>query len=185
MQKVALTLSMLLAVALGPLTSTNAQADDGYPPITKVEKLYANEDFRGKPAPELVVKKWLTGKAPKTKGKVVLIDFWATWCPPCRELISELNDYHSKFGKDLVIIGISDETPAEVKTFMKTHPMKYNVAVDPGKETKSKIGITGIPHVLLISPDNIVRWQGTPGSPEDSLTEAKIAQVISASKSKE
>jgi thiol-disulfide isomerase/thioredoxin len=55
-------------------------------------------------APDLVVEKWLT-KKPNTKGKFVLIDFWATWCAPCRRAIPDLNKFQKRFKKDLVIIG--------------------------------------------------------------------------------
>ena len=47
-------------------------------------------------APALVVEKWLTDE-PATQGKYVLIEFWATWCPPCRKSIPKLNEFHQKF----------------------------------------------------------------------------------------
>jgi thiol-disulfide isomerase/thioredoxin len=156
-------------------------AADQYPPVVTEKKLYAGNDIRGQKAPQLQVQRWLTGAAPDTANKVVLIDFWATWCPPCRELIPELNGYQKKFGKDLVVIGISDEDADTIKDFMKSHEMKYNVAVDPEARMKNRIGVSGIPHVIIISPDNVVRWQGFPGSSEDPLTEEKVAQVIKAS----
>src|SRR4051812_13554317 len=60
------------------------------------KRLWAKSVLNQK-APELVVEKWLTEK-PDTKGKFVLIDFWATWCPPCRKAIPELNAFKKKFG---------------------------------------------------------------------------------------
>lgn len=175
-----------LAVAVGALVlfGTAAYAVDSYPPAVKEKELYAENDFRGKEAPKLEVAEWLTGAAPNIDKKVVLIDFWATWCPPCRELIPELNDYQKKFADDLVVIGISDESAEKVKSFMKSTEFGYSVAVDPGKKMKAKIGVTGIPHVMVITPDNIVRWQGFPASDEDPLTEEKLAQIIKASKAK-
>ena len=172
----------ILAMAMTTLLASQALAAGAeYPEYTKKE-LFAKNDLRGGQAPALQVQSWLTGAAPDTKGKVVLIDFWATWCPPCRALIPELNQYKRKFGDDLVIIGISDEPEARVKTFMEKERMEYNVAVDPSAKMKHEIGISGIPNVLVISPDNVVRWQGFPGVASDRLTEEKISQIITASK---
>lgn len=59
-------------------------------------------------APELKVAEWVS-KKPDTKGKFVLVDFWATWCGPCRKAIPELNELQKQFKDNLVVIGISDE----------------------------------------------------------------------------
>lgn len=152
-------------------------ASASYPPYVK-KNLYARHDVRGQQAPKIEVSKWLSDSRPDTHGKTVLIDMWATWCPPCRELIPELNKWSSKFKKDLVVVGISDEDADVVKQFMAKQPMKYNVGVDAQKRITEKIGVEGIPHVLVISPDGIVRWQGFPGSAEDPLTESKLAEII-------
>src|SRR3954468_7573765 len=77
------------------------------------KKLWAKSVI-GQKAPEFVVEKWLTAE-PSTKGKFVLIDFWATWCPPCRKAIPELNGFQKKFADKLVVIGVSDETEDSVK----------------------------------------------------------------------
>jgi thiol-disulfide isomerase/thioredoxin len=148
-----------------------------YPkPVDK--NLYA-DDIRGKKAPEFSVDKWITDE-PDRKGKVVLIDFWATWCPPCREAIPELNKLKEKFKDDLVVIGVSDEDAAKIKDFMKSTKMDYSIAVDPGKKMSDSIHVSGIPHVLIISTDGIVRWQGFPFSAEEPLTADIVKQIIDA-----
>lgn len=177
-------LKTILLVALLALSCPATHADGGYPAIITKKELYAKNDLRGKAAPALEVKTWLNGAKPNTTGKVVLIDFWATWCPPCRNLIPELNTFKEKFGDDLVIIGLSDEPEDKLQEFMKSTPIKYSVGTDPEKTMKKSIGVKGIPHVMVISPDNIVRWQGYPAMDEDKLTEEKLAQIIAASKSK-
>jgi len=146
-----------------------------WPPILK-KTLYAS-DFRGKQAPTLFVDEWLTDQ-PKQEGKVLMVDFWATWCGPCRKLIPEVNEYQKKFGNDLVVIGLSGEKADVVKAFAEKTKMDYALGVDPKGRTASKLGIKGIPHVMIVSTDGIVRWQGFPGSDKDPLTAEIIKQII-------
>ena len=157
-------------------------ADDGsgFPPhVTK--KLYAANDLRGKAAPEFAVEKWLT-EQPKTEGKVVLVDFWATWCGPCRKLIPELNELQKTFKDDLVVIGVSDEPAQTVQAFLNAQSVEYAMAVDTQGRMKKQLGVQGIPHVMVISSDGVVRWQGFPGSQEDPLTEKTLRRIIQADK---
>ena len=156
-----------------------------YPPIVTAKNLYAKNDLRGKKAPELVVQQWLSGKAPDTKGKVLVVDYWATWCEPCREFIPEMNAWAKKFEKDAVFVGLSNESAKIVNEFQKTTPMNYHIAIDRKRRMVNALGVQGIPHVMIVSPDGIVRWQGWPGSPEDRLTDKIIEQIIAASKSSE
>ena len=153
----------------------------GYPPIIK-KTLYAENDFRGKLAPKLFVEKWLSGNAPEMAGKVVLVDFWATWCPGCRDLIPELGAWQKKFGKDLVVIGISDEETGKIKAFMRKTPMPYFVGVDRSDTTSKVIGVQSIPQVLVITPDHVVRWQGYPKESSDVLTTEMLEKIIETSK---
>ena len=162
---------------LATLLATGA----GYPKFVK-KTLYASNDLRGGHAPTIEVAKWLTGSAPKTEGKVVLVDMWATWCPSCRDLIPDMNGWSSKFKNDLVVIGISDEDATTVNQFRKHHPMDYNVAVDAKQRLMKKVGVEAVPQVLVITPDHIVRWQGYPGEATDKLTTEKLADIIQESK---
>lgn len=155
-----------------------------YPPVVTAKKLYAKNDYRGKKAPEFVVGEWIHKGNPNMKGKVVVVDFWATWCGPCKALIPEMNKWAKKFEKDVVFIGISDEAKETVTKFQQGTPMNYPQALDSQKRMSKALGVEGIPHVMVISPDGIVRWQGFPGSSEDPLTEEKIQQVIDASKAR-
>lgn len=139
------------------------------------KKLWA-KSFLNQQAPELVVKEWVT-KAPKTKGKFILIDFWATWCGPCRKAIPELNIFAEKFKKDLVVIGLSDET--KEKVLKMTEPeIKYYSALDSTATTKNAYEVKGIPHLVLISPKGVVVWEGFPLLEEHELTEAKLEELI-------
>ncbi len=171
-----------LIAAYKPAEGDAAPAADagGYPPAPK-KNLYAKNDLRGQAAPALAVEQWLTAQ-PSTQGKVVLIDFWATWCGPCRKAIPELNQFQQAFKDDLVIIGISDEPAEKVKAFMETTPIEYAMAIDTAKAMSEQVGVQGIPHALVISTDGIVRWQGFPNSQDDPLTEAVLRRIIDADK---
>jgi thiol-disulfide isomerase/thioredoxin len=155
-------------------------ATDGYPD-KPAKELYAKLDLRGKPAPDFYVEKWLSTE-PSRKGKTVLIDFWATWCPPCRELVPELSQWQKTYKDDLVVIGVSDEEPATLEAFIKAKNVDYAIATDTKQKMNKFLGISGIPHVLLISSDGIVRWQGFPLAKTDPLTEDKLKQVIDTDK---
>lgn len=126
--------------------------------------------------PELKVQQWLTDM-PDTKGKFVLIDFWATWCGPCRKAIPELNALQKEFKNDLVVIGLSDEAPEKVEA-MKTPVIEYYSAIDTQAEMKKQLEVKGIPHVILIDPQGIVRWEGFPLLPGHELTAETIKKLI-------
>ena len=126
--------------------------------------------------PDFVVEKWLTPE-PDRKGKFVLVDFWATWCGPCRKAIPELNSLQKKFADKLVVIGVSDETEDKVRA-MASPKIEYAVAIDSQKRMYNTLEVKGIPHVILMDPTGIVRWEGYPLLEEDPLTEKAVADVI-------
>ncbi len=130
------------------------------------------KSIRGQRAPNLVVSEWLT-PAPEVNGKFVLVDFWATWCGPCRRSIPTLNTLASKFSDKLVVIGISEEPAAEIRR-MADPVMNYAVASDPAGTTYNELQVQAIPHAFLIDPHGIVRFEGNP----HYLTEEIVAQLI-------
>ncbi|HMP84221.1 MAG TPA: TlpA disulfide reductase family protein [Verrucomicrobiota bacterium] len=150
--------------------AANSVADNDEP-VVKVPKLYARS-FINKPAPELVVEKWLTPK-PNTNGKFVLIDFWATWCGPCRQSIPGLNKLANKHKDRMVVIGLSDETEAEVRA-MKSPKIEYSMAIDTQDRMSRAVQVTGIPHALLLDPQGIVRFEGMP----HYLTDAALEKIF-------
>jgi len=130
----------------------------------------------GQKAPEFVVEKWL-GPEPRRDGKWVLIDFWATWCGPCRGAIPHLNEFHQKFGDKLVVIGVSDETEDKVKA-MAEPKIDYFSAIDPQARMKKALEVKGIPHVILVDPQGVIRWEGFPLLDGFELTEKVIQDLV-------
>jgi thiol-disulfide isomerase/thioredoxin len=139
------------------------------------KRLFARS-FINRPAPELIVETWLT-RQPDLRGKMVLVDFWATYCGPCRKAIPEMNAWHHKFGDRLAIIGLSDET-ADVVAAMHTPRIEYFSAVDPQGRTKQEFAVQGIPHVVILDPSGIVRWEGFPFLPGHELTEEVLLRLL-------
>jgi thiol-disulfide isomerase/thioredoxin len=89
------------------------------------------------------------------RGKVVLMNFWATWCPPCRAEIPDLIKLQQKYRDQLVIIGISeDEAPAEtVKAFVADQKMNYPVAMTSAELRKVFRGVSALPTTFVIDKD--------------------------------
>lgn len=145
------------------------------PSHAEEKKMWA-KSFIGKKAPEFVVETWISEK-PDTEGKYILIDFWATWCGPCRKVIPELNAIHKKFKDKLVVIGLSDESTDKVKE-MKSPSIEYYSAVDTQARMKKALEVKGIPHVIIIDPKGIVRWEGYPLLSGHKLTEEVIENLL-------
>ena len=124
----------------------------------------------GQPLPKLGVQ-WLE-KKPDTDGKPMIVEFWATWCPPCRESIPHLNEIYAKYkDKGLQVVGITDEDRAKIMKFEKEVPIEYSVGLDNGGKYAKPFGIQGIPHAVLVDKSGKVVWEGHPMSLKDSQIE--------------
>ena len=80
------------------------------------------------------------------RGKVVLVNFWATWCPPCRKEMPDLEALYEKFApQGLVILGISDEEAGKVEPFIRDRKVTFPVLLDPGRKVNEMFATDGIP----------------------------------------
>jgi thiol-disulfide isomerase/thioredoxin len=140
----------------------------------------------GSKAPPLEVNKFVKGEPVKQfeKGKIYVVEFWATWCGPCRESIPHLTELQKKY-KDVVVIGVSvfESDQARVTPFVKKmgDQMDYRVAVDAvpaggegkaGKMAKGWMeaaGQSGIPTAFVVDGDGVLAWIGHPAGLEKPL----------------
>ena len=80
------------------------------------------------------------------RGKVVLVNFWATWCPPCRKEMPDLETLYDRFSpQGLVILGISDEEAVKVEPFIRERKVTFPVLLDPGRKVNEAFVVEGIP----------------------------------------
>jgi peroxiredoxin len=80
------------------------------------------------------------------RGRVVLVNFWATWCPPCRKEMPDLDALYNKFkDRGFVVLAISDEEAAKVSPFIAERKISYPVLLDPGRKVNDAFIVEGIP----------------------------------------
>ncbi|KAJ3103028.1 hypothetical protein HDU96_009434 [Phlyctochytrium bullatum] len=123
------------------------------------------------------------GPVPAGKKIVTVVEFWATWCGPCRSTIPHLSEVVKRFAKkDVNVVGVTDEQDeAKITAFASQMGMEYPVAIDGRLEAKSKIfrpsGARGIPHAVVIGVDGKVVWMGHPMDPQFESTLAAQAAL--------
>ena len=109
-------------------------------------KLEADDQLRQKADFTLIDLHGKTWRLSELRGKVVLVNFWATWCPPCRKEMPDLEALYNRFkGQGLVILAISDEELGKVQPFIAERKITYPVMLDPGRKVNEMFQVEGIP----------------------------------------
>jgi thiol-disulfide isomerase/thioredoxin len=125
-----------------------------------------------------------SGVVPKSigdlKGRVVLLDFWATWCAPCRVLSPKLSAMQSRYGaQGLTVVGLSTERPDDVTLFAQRTGMKYGVGVDRRAETSQAYTVASLPTLFIIDKRGVVREIEVGYDPtHDAQVEALVKQLL-------
>jgi len=119
------------------------------------------------------------------RGKVVLMDYWATWCGPCRMATPTLQSLHKQYGsKGLAVVGMSVDdarSVSQVKPFMKSYGMTYAVttAPDANQKAANAYKVDGIPSQYLIDKKGVVRWsQAGYSESEKNMLPALIKKLL-------
>ncbi len=128
------------------------------------------------PAPPLFVEKWLTPE-PDGRAKFVLIDFWQTTSPPCRAVIPLLNTIQHDFAGKVAVISITRQSE-EVVRQVNDVKIEHYLAVDTQARMEKTVGVTAAPHVIIIDPHGVIRWEGYPMLQDYELTEKVVADII-------
>jgi peroxiredoxin len=139
----------------------------------------------GKPAPAYAATS-MTGDSvslASLRGKVVLLNVWATWCGPCRKEIPELRALHTAYkDRGLQLVGVSvdtDGTDDTIREFLKEFTMDYPIWRDPDERVSATFKIAGVPATFLIDRKGILRWKTTGAvEPNDSTLTAAIAKAL-------
>lgn len=185
----ALAAAMAVAVAISATpvlqTETMAQGTRAQPttPTLRV----------GSAAPKLTVGQWVKGDPVQDlqRGKVYVVEFWATWCGPCRRSIPHLTQVQNRHRTEgLTIIGVSiDQNTGAVKPFVDQQgaTMDYTIGIDTrrsmARDWMQAAGVNGIPHAFVVGKDGMISWAGNPLSTEafDRAVERALAQPYTPS----
>jgi len=161
---------LVALILLGFLSGPSGNPDAGLPPPAADGKLAtaagADPDdakASGKDAPLGFTLKDMNGvevKLASFKGKVILLNFWATWCGPCRAEIPSLVELQKQYPNDLVVLGFSVDDPVDkLKPYAKEFQINYPILVGLGREDVQEAygPLWGIPVSVIITPDGKIQ----------------------------
>ena len=118
------------------------------------------------------------------RGKVVLLDFWASWCGPCRQSFPLYEKLHGELpAQDFALLAINlDEMAEGPAAFLFEHPVSYTSLADPAGEVAKKCGLIGMPTSFVIDRDGIVHSRHTGFKPQDiDAVRGEIRELIAGS----
>ena len=188
--------AMKMVEAAIKYAGTNVKPEERRYVLRALQRKQLQLRLQGEVAPEIAVVKWVEQtpvKLSELRGRVVLLDFWATWCGPCLRAFPHLIEWHDKYkDRGLVIIGITkfygdgegqemkpEEELSYIGRFKKSHNLPYGTAVASGDDNHIRYNVTAIPTAVLIDRRGVIRLltTGVGGGNESEMSEA-IEKVL-------
>jgi thiol-disulfide isomerase/thioredoxin len=118
------------------------------------------------------------------KGRVVIMDFWATWCGPCKAIVPRLSALKDRYGaQGLSVVGITTDDAEKAADYASKNAMKYPSVVDGNGDTSKAYGITGLPTMLVVDKRGVVRevyvgFDPTGEAKLDALVKTLLAEPV-------
>ena len=137
-----------------------------------------------KPAPDITLRTadGMSVRLADLKGKIVLVDFWASWCPPCKASFPALDGLYREYrGRGVEVLAINlDERQRDADTFLTEHPHALTVLFDPKGASAEAFGVQGMPSSFVIDRSGTIRFahMGYTGSVDASYRQ-ELAQLLS------
>jgi len=167
-----ITMVATFAAACGKRDAVKTAESDGRVEIGALAPAYATLSLAGDSV-----------SLAKERGKVVLLNIWATWCHPCRSEIPELRVLHERYrAQGLQLIGVSvdtDGTDDTIRQFMQDFQMTFPIWRDPDERTSAIFRTVGVPATFLIDRAGVLRWRKIgPIAPNDTSLSNAIGRAL-------
>jgi peroxiredoxin len=153
---------ILISSCAALLLLTAACQDSSEPATSPASKAAENGKAAiGQPAPDFTLKA-VDGRSislSSLRGKVVLVNFWATWCPPCREEMPSMEELYKNYapgGLELLAINIEEDGPEFLPEFMREHPHSFPVLYDTEGAVRERYGVFQFPETFVVGRDGVI-----------------------------
>jgi peroxiredoxin len=150
--------ALLILIAVAIVSTINNDKDK--PSSNKAEAAGGLEIGVKAPDFELVTLEGKKVKLSDYRGKKVLLNFWATWCPPCKKEMPDMEKLHEKAGDELVILAVNNDPENNVKGFAKEMGVTFPILLDNTDAKKSitdKYRVQSIPTTFFVDKDGIIQ----------------------------
>ncbi len=152
---------------------------EGLRRVESPDKLLVSNPLEGQ-TPSDVLLTDLSGRQVSTadwRGKVVVLDFWATWCGPCKQSLPHLRALATEFQDRVLFVGVTGEQSRTVSDFLQLNPSPYPILLDGQGLAAKEFGVTALPTLFILDQDGKVRQQFV-GAPQEDVLRGAIDGVL-------